>query len=89
MICRSCFTRKTPAVQGSPSTTRCSPRARRAASASPNRCLFKDHSGASLDKVKHGIHDLCALVLAYLRLCLLGDFGWVAHYDRVRTGDWP
>jgi hypothetical protein len=51
--------------------------------------LFKDRSGASLDKVKHGLHDLCALVLAYLRPCLLGDFGWVADYDRVRTGDWP
>jgi hypothetical protein len=47
-----------------------------------------DSPSASLEKVKHGLQDQCALVLAYFRPCLLGDFSWVeaykAYYARKR-----
>lgn len=44
--------------------------------------LIDDTSAhASLDKVKHGIHDLCTIVLTHLQPCILGDFSWVHLYE--------
>lgn len=50
-------------------------------SSGPKLDLFNDRSPrASLDKVKHGLHDQCVIVLAHFRDCLLGDFSWVETY---------
>ena len=48
-----------------------------------------DSPGASLDKVKNGLRDLCTIALYHLKPCLLGDFSWVATYQatmRNQTG---
>jgi hypothetical protein len=36
--------------------------------------------GASLEKVKNGIRDLCTIVFTHFRPTLEGDFGWVEAY---------
>lgn len=47
--------------------------------------LFDDYSpDGSVEKVRHGIHDLCAVVLAHLKHVILGDFSWVAMYEAMR-----
>jgi hypothetical protein len=43
--------------------------------------LIKHFSpGATLEKVQHGIHDLCVVLLNHLSASLLGDFRWVPAY---------
>ena len=44
---------------------------------------------ASLDKVRKELHELCTLALAYLKPSILGDFSWVAAYDRMRAAEQP
>lgn len=50
------------------------------------RLLTDVGAPASLDKVRNGIRDQCALVLSYFPASIGGDFGWVdayaAHYQR-------
>lgn len=36
--------------------------------------------GASLEKVKKGLRDICILLQAYMLPCLEGDFSWVNKY---------
>jgi hypothetical protein len=36
--------------------------------------------GASLDKMKNGVRDLCTIMLTHFRSTLLGDFAWVEGY---------
>lgn len=48
--------------------------------------LFRDESPkGSAEKARHGVHDLCATVLARLEPVLRGDFSWVEKY-RQKTG---
>ncbi|MGH1343723.1 MAG: hypothetical protein ACRBN8_19355 [Nannocystales bacterium] len=50
------------------------------------RKLFRDESPVgSVDKARHGVHDICTTVLARLEHVLLGDFSWVERY-RAKTG---
>jgi hypothetical protein len=41
--------------------------------------------GASLDKVKNELRDLCTLLFTYFRPSLDGDFDWVAAYRAHRA----
>nr|WP_293843248.1 hypothetical protein [uncultured Arsenicibacter sp.] len=36
----------------------------------------------SLEKVKHGLNNICILLQAYLLPCIEGDFSWVEEYNR-------
>ena len=41
--------------------------------------------GASLEKVKHGIRNLCTLLLAELPEVVRGDFSWVEKYKAYKA----
>jgi hypothetical protein len=47
------------------------------------------YGGASLEKVQMELHQLCTLALAYLKPYILGDFSWVAAYDRMQAAKQP
>lgn len=49
--------------------------------------LYRDESPyGSPEKVRHGVHDICATVLARLPHVLRGDFSWVARYQAISGG---
>jgi hypothetical protein len=37
--------------------------------------------GATLEKVQHGLRDICRRVLAHFRKTLEGDYGWVPRFE--------
>lgn len=52
----------------------------------PDLGLFNDASiPGSLAKLRHGVHDQCAIVLAYFRPSVVGDFRWVEAYKAHRA----
>ncbi len=47
--------------------------------------LFNDnYPWPNLEKVQHGIHDICKIVLAHLTPCILGDWSWLPkHFEKM------
>ncbi len=47
--------------------------------------LFNDNFPLpSIEKVQHGIHDICKIVLAHLTPCILGDWSWLPkHFEKM------
>lgn len=49
--------------------------------------LHRDESPyGSAEKARHGVHDICATVIARLGHVLRGDFSWVARYQAISGG---